>query len=291
MGGKRFIDYILPMSVVTRFAPSPTGHLHLGHAYAALLTHDIACERSGRFLLRIEDIDTGRCRPEYADAIEEDLSWLGIVWDGGVRKQSAHFDDYCAALARLENLDVIYPCFCTRAAIRAELDSSIAAPHGLSGPAYPGTCRGLSAHERRERHRQGLSYALRLDVAKAKAMTGRLFWLDELQGPVEAVPMLQGDIVLARKDAPTSYHLAVTVDDALQGVTLVTRGEDLFTATDIHRLLQALLGYPTPRYRHHKILTDASGRRFAKRDQSTTLRGLRASGKTPKQVRAMAGFN
>src|SRR5487761_1826105 len=278
------------MSVVTRFAPSPTGYLHLGHAYAALLAFDIARQRGGRFLLRMEDIDTGRCRAEYADAIEDDLSWLGIAWDGGVRKQSEHFDDYRAALVQLEDMGLIYPCFCTRAAIKAELEASATAPHGPSGPVYPGTCRALSAHERRERHRQGLSYALRLDVAKAQALTGPLVWEDELKGRVESAPVRHGDVVLARKDTPASYHLAVTVDDALQGVTLVTRGADLAAATDIHRLLQALLGYPTPRYRHHRLLTDAAGRRFAKRDQATTLKGLRTSGKTPDEVRAMAGW-
>src|SRR5487761_538783 len=278
------------MSVVTRFAPSPTGYLHLGHAYAALLAHGLARERGGRFLLRMEDIDRGRCHAEFADAIEDDLSWLGIAWDGGVRKQSAHFDDYRAALARLEAMDLIYPCFCSRAAIKLELDAAAAASHdGL--PVYPGTCRDLSGDERTARIRQGLSYALRLDVAKAQARTGPLFWEDEIKGAIEAAPTLHGDIVLARKDTPTSYHLAVTVDDALQGVTLATRGEDLFAATDIHRLLQALLGFPAPRYRHHKLLTDASGRRFAKRDQAITLRGLRAIGKTPDDVRAMAGFD
>ena len=276
------------MSVVTRFAPSPTGYLHLGHAYAALVAFGIARERGGRFLLRMEDIDFGRCKPEYAAAIEDDLAWLGLAWHGGVRKQSAHFDDYRAALDQLEDRALIYPCFCTRADIKAELQASIAASHGPSGPIYPGTCRNLSAHERRARHSQGLSYALRLDVAKAHAKTGPLFWEDEIKGAVEAAPTRHGDIVLARKDTPTSYHLAVTVDDARQGVTLVTRGEDLFEATDIHRLLQALLGYPTPHYRHHKILTDASGKRFAKRDQAITLRGLRAIGKTPAEVRAMA---
>lgn len=247
------------MSVVTRFAPSPTGYLHLGHAYAALVALGLARERGGRFLLRMEDIDVGRCKPEYAAAIEDDLAWLGLAWDGGVRKQSAHFDDYRAALARLEAMELIYPCFCSRAAIKAEFNAAAAAPHDAP-PVYPGTCRTLSEDERQARIRQGLSYALRLDV------------------------------VLARKDTPTSYHLAVTVDDALQGVTLVTRGEDLFAVTDIHRLLQALLGYPTPVYRHHKILADASGKRFAKRDQAITLKGLRAIGKTPDEVRAMAGF-
>lgn len=277
------------MSVVTRFAPSPTGYLHLGHAYSALLAHSVARERSGRFLLRLEDIDRGRCRAEFADAIEDDLSWLGIAWDGGVRKQSEHFDDYRAALARLEAMTLIYPCFCTRATIEAELEAAVAAPHDAP-PVYPGTCRNLSDDERRARITQGLPYALRLDVAKAQAKTGPLFWEDDIKGAVEAAPMRHGDVVLARKDTPTSYHLAVTVDDALQGVTLVTRGEDLFAATDLHRLLQALLGYPTPRYRHHKLLTDASGKRFAKRDQAVTLRGLRAIGKTPDDVRAMAGF-
>ncbi|HEV2263626.1 MAG TPA: tRNA glutamyl-Q(34) synthetase GluQRS [Stellaceae bacterium] len=277
------------MSVVTRFAPSPTGYLHLGHAYAALVAFGIARERGGRFLLRMEDIDRGRCRTEFADAIEDDLSWLGLAWDGGVRTQSAHFDDYRAALARLEAMELIYPCFCTRAAIKAELDAAAAAPHDTP-PIYPGTCRDLSDSERRARIGQGLPYALRLDVAKAQAQTGPLFWEDEIKGAVEAAPTRHGDIVLARKDTPTSYHLAVTVDDARQGVTLVTRGEDLFAVTDIHRLLQALLGYPAPRYRHHMLLTDASGKRFAKRDQAITLRGLRAVGKTPAEVRAMAGF-
>jgi glutamyl-Q tRNA(Asp) synthetase len=277
------------MFVVTRFAPSPTGYLHLGHAYSALLAHSVARERSGRFLLRLEDIDRGRCRAEFADAIEDDLSWLGIAWDGGVRKQSEHFDDYRAALARLEAMTLIYPCFCTRAAIKAELEAAVAAPHDAS-PVYPGTCRNLSDDERRARITQGLPYALRLDVAKAQAKTGPLFWEDDIKGAVEAAPTRHGDVVLARKDTPTSYHLAVTVDDALQGVTLVTRGEDLFAATDLHRLLQALLGYPTPRYRHHKLLTDASGKRFAKRDQAVTLRGLRAIGKTPDEVRLMADF-
>lgn len=278
------------MSVVTRFAPSPTGYLHLGHAYAALLAHGIARERGGRFLLRMEDIDGGRCKPEYAAAIEDDLSWLGLTWDGGVRRQSAHFDDYRAALTRLEKMALLYPCFCTRATITAEFEASASAPHGPSGPLYPGTCRNLSTHERQARHRQGLSYVLRLDIAKAQATTGALFWEDEIRGRVEAAPTLHGDIVLARKDTPASYHLAVTVDDALQGVTLVTRGEDLFAVTDIHRLLQALLGYSTPRYRHHPLLADASGKRFAKRDQAATLKGLRASGKTPDEVRALAGF-
>ncbi|MDE1931044.1 MAG: tRNA glutamyl-Q(34) synthetase GluQRS [Alphaproteobacteria bacterium] len=278
------------MSVVTRFAPSPTGYLHLGHAYAALVAFGIARERGGRFLLRMEDIDRGRCKPEFADAIEDDLAWLGLAWDGGVRKQSEHFDDYRAALARLEAMELIYPCFCTRAAIKAELDAAAAAPHDAP-PVYPGTCRALSDDERQARIRQGLSYALRLDVAKAHAKTGPLFWEDEIKGAIEAAPTRHGDVVLARKDTPTSYHLAVTVDDARQGVTLVTRGEDLFEATDIHRLLQALLGYPTPAYRHHKILTDAAGKRLAKRDQAITLRGLRAIGKTQAEVRAMAGFS
>ncbi|MGH7014759.1 MAG: tRNA glutamyl-Q(34) synthetase GluQRS [Stellaceae bacterium] len=277
------------MSVVTRFAPSPTGHLHLGHAYAALLAHGVARERGGRFLLRMEDIDRGRCRAEFAAAIADDLAWLGVAWDGGVRAQSEHLDDYRAALTRLDRLGLIYPCFCTRAAIKAELASSVAAPHDAP-PVYPGICRGLSEDERRARIAQGVSYALRLNVAAAQARTGPLFWEDEIKGPVEAAPTLHGDVVLARKDAPTSYHLAVTVDDALQGVTLVTRGEDIFAATDLHRLLQALLGYPTPRYRHHKLLIDAAGKRFAKRDRAVTLRGLRAIGKTPDEVRTLTGY-
>lgn len=273
---------------VTRFAPSPTGLLHLGHAYSALIGWHAARQAGGTFLLRIEDIDESRCRPEFVDAICEDLAWLGLDWDGDVRRQSEHLGDYHAALDRLIDDALVYPCFCTRAAIKAEIARAVDAPQGEEGPLYPGTCRHLSDDDRAGRLGSGESFALRLDVAKALAMTGPLDWEDEERGRVRAAPETLGDVVIARKDTPTSYHLAVTVDDALQGVTLVTRGVDLFSATHIHRLLQALLDLPTPRYRHHKLLTDASGKRFAKRDRALTLRSLREAGRTPEEVRAMA---
>jgi glutamyl-Q tRNA(Asp) synthetase len=273
---------------VTRFAPSPTGLLHLGHAYSALFAWRQAREAGGRFLLRIEDIDAARCREEFVAAIEEDLRWLGLDWDGAARRQSQHLDDYRAALATLEALDLVYPCFCTRAEIKAEIARAVDAPQGEEGPLYPGTCRRLTAAERARRRQAGESFALRLDAGKAIALTGPLFWEDAERGRIEARPQASGDVVLARKDVATSYHLAVTVDDALQGVTLVTRGADLFAATHIHRLLQALLGLATPRYHHHRLLTDAAGKRFAKRDRSLTLRALREAGRTPEEVRAMA---
>jgi len=274
--------------IVTRFAPSPTGLLHLGHAYSALFAWRRAREAGGRFLLRIEDIDRTRCRPEFTAAILEDLAWLGLDWDGEVRQQAEHFADYEAALDRLDVAGLIYPCFCTRAAIAAEIARAGGAPQGEAGPLYPGTCRSLAMEERLRRIAAGESFALRLDVSRALARTGPLQWDEEEQGIIAAQPELLGDVVLARKDTPTSYHLAVTVDDALQGVTLVTRGADLFAATHLHRLLQALLDLPVPRYRHHALLTDASGKRFAKRDKALTLRALRESGKTPEEVRVMA---
>jgi glutamyl-Q tRNA(Asp) synthetase len=277
-------------TIVTRFAPSPTGYLHLGHAHSALLAWRRARGAGGRFLVRLEDIDATRCRAEFADAALADLAWLGVDWDGAVRRQSAHFADYRRALDRLEGLGLVYPCFCTRAAIQAEIARAGSAPHGPEGPLYPGTCRGRAADERRRRIAAGEAFALRLDVRRALAGIGELDWVDEQAGRIRANPASHGDVVLARKEMPTSYHLAVTVDDALQGVTLVTRGEDLFTATHIHRLLQALLGLPVPQYHHHKLLTDASGRRYAKRDRALTLRALREAGRTPAEVRAMAGF-
>ncbi len=275
-------------AVVTRFAPSPTGLLHLGHAYAALIGWRAAREAGGRFLLRIEDIDQTRCRSEFAAAMLEDLAWLGLDWDGPVRIQSEHFADYRHALDRLQHKGVLYPCFCTRAAIAAEIAAAAGAPHGPDGPLYPGTCRALSAVERAERIAAGESFALRLDAIRAQALAGPLSWADTGRGGIAADAALHGDVVLARKDTPASYHLAVTVDDALQGVTLVTRGEDLFAATHVHRLLQALLDLPTPRYRHHALLVDAAGRRLAKRDKALTLRALREAGRTPAGVRAMA---
>ena len=272
--------------ITTRFAPSPTGLLHLGHAYSALF----AAAAGERFLLRIEDIDRGRCRPAFEAAILEDLGWLGLAWETPVRRQSDHMADYRAALDRLDGMGVLYPCFCTRKEIEAEIAAAGHAPHGPDGPLYPGTCRAISDGEREARLAAGDPHALRLDMARAVAHTGPFDWRDLDRGRVEADPLRHGDVVLARKDVPTSYHLAVTVDDALQGVTLVTRGEDLAPATDVHRVLQALLDLPVPDYRHHRLLTDAMGRRFAKRDKALTLRALRAAGTSPDEVRAMAGI-
>jgi glutamyl-Q tRNA(Asp) synthetase len=272
------------MTVVTRFAPSPTGLLHLGHAHSALVGWHRARAAGGRFLLRIEDIDRARCQEAFVAAILEDLAWLGLDWDGEVRRQSAHFGDYRGALARLGAMGLLYPCFCTR----AEIAEAASAPHGPAGALYPGTCRGLDAAERERRIAAGRAYALRLDMARAVEATGPLAWEDERGGTVVADPLVHGDVVLARKEMPASYHLAVTVDDALQGVTLVTRGADLFGATDVHRVLQALLGLPTPRYLHHPLIVDAAGRRFAKRDRAPTLAALRAAGRTPAAVRQMA---
>lgn len=272
------------MAETTRFAPSPTGFLHLGHACSALFAA-AAAGPGGRFLLRLEDIDTSRCRPEFATALEEDLAWLGLTWEQPVRVQSQHGEDYAAALARLDAKGLLYPCFCTRADIQREIGDIHRAPHGPDGSIlYPGTCRTLSAPERSERIAAGQPYALRLDMAAALAQTGPLWWEDAAAGRQLAQPEPFGDVVLARKDTPTSYHLSVTVDDALQGVTLVTRGLDLFAATHVHRLVQALLGLPVPRYHHHPLLTGPDGRRYAKRDRSLTLRALRDQGVTPQAL-------
>ncbi|QQP91422.1 tRNA glutamyl-Q(34) synthetase GluQRS [Skermanella sp. TT6] len=278
------------MSIVTRFAPSPTGHLHLGHAHSALFGWHAAVDHGGRFLLRIEDIDPARCRPEFERDLIEDLEWLGLDWPRPVRRQSEHLDDYRAALERLDSLGVTYPCFCTRREIEEEIARAGHAPHGPDGPLYPGTCRALTAGERADRIARRLPFAVRIDVARASDSAGPLTWHDRAAGMVPATPRVLGDAVLARKDVPTSYHLSVTVDDHLQGVTLVTRGKDLFCATHLHRLLQALLGYPTPEYHHHGLLTNERGERLAKRDRAVSLRALRAAGRTPAEVRAMAGF-
>lgn len=293
-------------TVVTRFAPSPTGYMHLGHAYAALFAWREARRRQGRFLIRIEDIDRGRCRPAFEQAIFDDLSWLGIDWEGPVLRQSDRLDAYQDALDRLNRAGLLYPCFCTRSDIMLEIKQAAAAPHGArahessgadgpDGPVYPGTCRRLGCAERRSRLKRGRPHALRLDMAQALAATGAaaaggLAWEDVAAGPQAADPARFGDVVLARKDTPTSYHLAATLDDDHQGVTLVTRGRDLFQASHVHRLLQALLGLAVPRWHHHALITDANGARLAKRNRAMTLRALRQAGKTPAQVRAMVGF-
>ena len=262
--------------VVTRFAPSPTGRLHLGHAFSAIAAYDYARTRGGRFLLRIEDIDGTRSRPEHVETILADLAWLGLAWDGDVVFQSERLDRYQAALDALQARGLVYPCFCTRAGIAREIAAAGSAPHGPDGPIYPGTCRALSAAERVARLAE--PHAWRLDMARAVRQAGLLHWHDEIAGEQVADPAVFGDVVLARKDAPSSYHLAVTVDDAAQGVTHIVRGADLFAATHVHRVLQALLGLPTPVYRHHPLLTDADGNRLAKRHGAPTLESLRLAG-------------
>lgn len=286
------------MSITTRFAPSPTGFLHLGHAHAALFAWRRArAATAGRFLLRIEDIDPSRCRPEFSIAIQEDLAWLGLDWDGPIRTQSAHFPEYQAALDKLAARSLLYPCFCTRADIQCEIAASTTAPHTPpawapdGAPLYPGTCRHLPAPTRAARIATGHRFVLRLDMARALATIATpLSFAEAGLGILPCHPEQFGDVVLARKDTPASYHLCVTHDDALQGVTLVTRGEDLKPATAIHRLLQTLLGWPAPSYAHHALLTDPTGRRLAKRDKAATLRDLRQAGTTPAEARALAGF-
>jgi glutamyl-Q tRNA(Asp) synthetase len=275
------------MFATTRFAPSPTGYLHLGHAFAAIK----AAGSGDRFLLRIEDIDATRCRPEFEAAIFEDLKWLGLAWEEPVLRQSTRMETYAAALQSLQSRGLLYPCFCTRQEIAEEIARAAEAPHGPDGPLYPGTCRHLSADERAERLASGKPYALRLDAAKAADLVGQLEFEERGTGPhgetgcIAVAPRAFGDVVLARKDMPTAYHLAVVVDDAFQGVTLVTRGHDLFAAAHIQRVLQVLLGLPALAYAHHRLILDAHGRKFSKRDHAVTLRALRESAVTPAQIR------
>jgi len=266
--------------IVTRFAPSPSGHLHLGHAYSALFAWRLADRPNGRFVLRIEDIDGGRNKSEFEHAIYEDLDWLGITWRGPVMRQSERASAYKAALDRLAEMELLYPCFCTRKDILAEINSSAGAPHNHNsyGPVYPGICRAVAETEGAARIDAGTPYAMRLDMTKAMEIAGDLTWHDRIRGEQQVQPEQLGDVVLARKDIATSYHLAVTIDDAAQGVTLVTRGEDLFDSTHVHRLLQALLGLDTPEWHHTPMLTDPSGKRLAKRDNALTLREMRKNG-------------
>ncbi|WP_439566966.1 tRNA glutamyl-Q(34) synthetase GluQRS [Sphingopyxis sp.] len=259
--------------MLTRFAPSPTGDLHLGHAYSAVLAHDAARAAGGKFLIRIDDIDGSRSREAYVGAALADLAWLGLGWDGEPLRQSARLGDYAAALDRLRARGLVYPCFCTRADIAA----SLSAPHGPSGAIYPGACRDLAEAER-ERRMVVKPHCWRLDTARALAIAGDLAWEEQGQGMRAADPLAHGDIVIARKDAPASYHLASTLDDAMTGVTHVVRGADLIAATDVHRLLQALLGLPTPLYHHHPLVCSAGGQRLAKRDAAASLAVLRDGG-------------
>jgi len=290
------------MTPVFRFAPSPNGYLHLGHALSALLNAEAARAAGGRFLLRIEDIDRTRCRPDYEAAIYQDLAWLGIGWEQPVRRQSDHLADYREALARLDALGLVYPSFESRAEIARMVveREAIAQTQWLrdpdGAPLYPGTARSLSAEERTHRLATGAPYALRLDTAAAMRQAGPLTWTESGHGPdgetgiIAAAPQAWGDIVLARKDTPTSYHLSVVVDDAAQGITDVVRGQDLFWATSLHRLLQVLLGLPEPRYRHHRLILDEQGHKLAKSTQSTGLRDLRPQGVTPEDIRSMVGL-
>lgn len=273
----------------TRFAPSPTGLLHLGHAYSAKMAFDLVDGRAHDFVLRIEDIDLTRCREEFEQAIYDDLTWLGLKWEKPVRRQSRHFEDYKMALTYLEETGLIYPCFCTRKDIQNEIAYSPSAPHGPDGPVYPGICKSLSPDQIEELKASEKPYALRLHMDKAIAKCGALTFHDHEAGIVQVDGSQFGDIVLARKDTPTSYHLSVVVDDAFQKITDIVRGKDLFHATHIHRILQTLLHLPEPHYHHHKLLLDADGQRFAKRNKSVTIQSLREQGFSPAEVCDMMG--
>jgi glutamyl-Q tRNA(Asp) synthetase len=284
------------MPPVFRFAPSPNGYLHLGHGLSALMNADMAQASGGRLLLRIEDIDETRCRPEYEAAIYEDLAWLGIAWEEPVRRQSGHYDDYRAALAKLETMGLVYPSFESRAEIAALVASRETKlqknwPRDPDGaPLYTGGAKSMAAAERKRRIEAGEPYALRLDMAAAVARAGRLTWSEAEEGEVAADPSAWGDVILARKETPTSYHLAVVADDAAQGVTDVVRGRDLFHSTGVHRLLQVLLGLPAPRYRHHRLILDADGKKLSKSTAATGLRELRAQAVTPVEIRRLVGL-
>lgn len=284
---------------VFRFAPSPNGYLHLGHAFSALVNLDMARAAGGRLLLRIEDIDQTRCRPEFEQAIYEDLAWLGLTWEEPVRRQSEHLDEYGAMISRLASRGLIYPSFESRAEIArlvAEREVRGQWPRDPDGaPLYPGDARAMPAGERAGRMARGEPYALRLDMPAAMAASGPLTWNETGAGPngetgrVAAAPQAWGDVVLARKETPTSYHLSVVVDDARQGVTDVVRGQDLFWATSVHRLLQTLFGLPAPRYRHHRLLLE-DGRKLSKSTRATALRSLREQGATPGDIRRLVGL-
>jgi glutamyl-Q tRNA(Asp) synthetase len=285
---------------VFRFAPSPNGHLHLGHALSALRNFDMARAAGGRFLLRMEDIDATRCRPEFEAAIVEDLAWLGIQWEQPVRRQSEHFDEYRAALGKLEAMRLTFPSFESRAEIAhmvGDRDVRERWPRDPDGvPVYPGLAKSLPAGDRVRLVESGTPYALRLDMAAAYRRVGDLRWVEQGAGPggetgtVQAEPQAWGDVVLARKETPTSYHLSVVIDDALQGVTDVVRGKDLFWSTSVHLLLQRLLDLPQPVYRHHRLVLDAAGRKLAKSTKATGLRDLRARGLTPPDIRRLVGL-
>jgi glutamyl-Q tRNA(Asp) synthetase len=293
------VENSMPPSVF-RFAPSPNGYLHLGHAFSALLNFDLARQTGGRLLLRIEDIDLTRSRPEFEAAIHEDLAWLGIAWEQPVRRQAEHLADYREALEKLSAEGLVYPSFESRAEIAklvTRREASGPWPRDPDGtPLYPGTAKSLSSDERARLLESDAPYALRLDMAAACARAGDLGWREHGEGPdreagaVAARPQAWGDVILARKETPTSYHLSVVVDDALQGVTEVVRGQDLFWSTSVHRLLQQLLGLPQPAYRHHRLIVDAAGRKLSKSTEATGLRELRAGGARPADIRRLVGL-
>lgn len=271
---------------ITRFAPSPTGRLHLGHAFSALVAFEAARVSGGTFLLRIEDTDQGRSRAVYEQAIYDDLHWLGLRWPTPVMRQSERGAAYAEAMGKLKAQGLTYPCFCTRKDIEAEFRASISAPHGPDGPLYPGTCRALSAAEANARMAAGESHAIRLNMSRALETLTAPLTFTEKGKPVTATPEIFGDVVLARKDALASYHLAVVVDDAAQGITLVTRGEDLLPSTHVHRLLQDLLGLPVPAYAHHELICDETGKRLAKRHDALSLEALKGKGETAESLKA-----
>jgi glutamyl-Q tRNA(Asp) synthetase len=290
------------MPDVFRFAPSPNGYLHLGHALSALLNADMARAAGGRLLLRIEDIDAARCRPEFEKAIDEDLAWLGIAWQQPVRRQSEHYEEYRVALAKLDAMGLIYPSFESRAEltrlIAAREAGSTSWPRDPDGvPLYPGNAKKLSVAARKRRTDAGEPYALRLDMAAALVRAGPLAWTETGAGPshesgsIAAKPAAWGDVILARKETPTSYHLSVVVDDAAKDVSYVVRGQDLFHATSVHRLLQALLDLTAPRYHHHRLILDADGNKLSKSTSATGLRELRARGTTAAGIRKLVGLD
>lgn len=270
--------------IVTRFAPSPTGLLHLGHAYAAMVAREQAKRHGGKFLLRFEDIDHTRIKDEYYAAAREDLAWLGLKWDTETPYQLKRLPRHTEVLNELRVRELIYPCFCTRREVEQEILSMMGAPHGPEGPHYPGICRNLSTAERQDRIKEGSVPAWRLDSQKAASLVGEIFFSDMLHGEIKVDATLLGDVVLGRKDIENSYHLAVVIDDADDGITLVTRGEDLLPSTHIHCTLQYLLGYPKPTYLHHQLVIDENGKRLAKRDDARSLRHYRQSGMSSADV-------
>ena len=281
------------MTTITRFAPSPSGHLHLGHVKSALFSAEQAWERGGRFLVRIEDIDFERCRPEYEESTFEDLRWIGLQWEEPVMRQSEHMDRYAKELEKLDDMGVTYPCFCSRREIRRTLRGMDHVKTGPDGPLYPGTCRGMDKDKAAALIAEGKPFNVRLDVVKAMDIAGSgMVWDDIYKGEQKATPEIMGDVILARKDTPTSYNLSVVVDDDVQDITLVTRGMDLFHASHLHRLLQELLSLKVPQYAHHDLIMDIDGEKLSKRkgEHKMIIRTLRNEGMSAEEIRTLAGY-